>query len=219
MAAHDDELDELLAEQIAYYRARAPEYDATSDFGDRVRAALAEALETFAPSGDVIELACGTGQWTEVLARHATNLTAVDASAEMLALNRDRVSRSDVRYVQQDLFEWIPERRYDVVFISAWLSHVPPPRFGDFWSRVDAALADGGRVFLIDELPAVGTIEQRIGNTIAVSRTLSTGQTYRAVKVLYYPAELERLLKGLGWQARATEVSSRLFYGTAVRAP
>jgi demethylmenaquinone methyltransferase/2-methoxy-6-polyprenyl-1,4-benzoquinol methylase len=146
-------------------------------------------------------------------------LTAVDASAEMLALNRARVTRPDVRYVQRDLFAWMPDQRYDVVFFSAWLSHVPPQRFNDFWSRVDAALVDDGRVFLIDELPAIATIEQRIGNTIAVERTLSDGRTYRAVKVLHEPAELERLLSHLGWNARATTVGRRLFYATAARAP
>ncbi len=56
---------ELLDEQIRYYRARAPEYDATStpeddpfaEAGNRVR----DALRAFAPRGRVIELAAGTG--------------------------------------------------------------------------------------------------------------------------------------------------------------
>lgn len=213
-----DGLDELLAEQIEYYRARAGEYDATSDLGARARARLTAALDAFGPEGDVLELACGTGQWTEVLASSAGTLTAVDASAEMLGLNRARVSRPDVRYIQQDLFDWTPDRRYDVVFFAAWLSHVPPQRANDFWSRVDAALADDGRVFLIDELPAVGAIEDRIGDTAAVRRRLESGHSYRAVKVLYEPTELEHLLGDLGWQARATKVSWRLFYATAVRA-
>jgi hypothetical protein len=57
-----DELDELLAEQVAYYRARAAEYDATAAVDDASRATLLEALEAFAPQGRVLELACGTGQ-------------------------------------------------------------------------------------------------------------------------------------------------------------
>lgn len=215
----NDELEELLAEQIAYYRARAPEYDATSDFGDPVRASLVEALEAFGPTGDVLELACGTGHWTEVLATTATTLTAVDVSAEMLALNRARVSRPDVRYIQEDLFRWSPDRTYDVVFFSAWLSHVPPQLLKDFWSRVAAALADDGRVFVIDELPTVAAVEERIGDTIAVKRTLNSGRTFRAVKVLYDPPELERLLQNFGWHARTTKVGRRLFFATAVRAP
>ncbi len=82
---------ELLDDQIAYYRARAAEYDATFPDGDPFAAhadAVREALNAFAPVGRVIELAAGTGQWTGLLADHADELTVTDASPEMLELNR-----------------------------------------------------------------------------------------------------------------------------------
>ena len=56
-----DQLDALVAEQTAYYRARAGEYDKTSAYDAVSRAALVAALEAFAPYGRVLELACGTG--------------------------------------------------------------------------------------------------------------------------------------------------------------
>lgn len=214
------ELDKLLAEQIAYYSARAAEYDATSGpLYATTQATLRAALEAFGPKGRVLELACGTGQWTQELAKTADELTAVDASEEMLALNRARVGRRDVRYQQVDLFEWVPDRRYDVVFFSAWLSHVPPVRLSDFWSRVGKALVENGRVFVIDELPAVEAIEDRIANAPApaVRRRLRGGATYRAVKVLYEPAELERRLAELSWRLHATKVDWRVFYAIAAR--
>jgi demethylmenaquinone methyltransferase/2-methoxy-6-polyprenyl-1,4-benzoquinol methylase len=97
----DDELDVLLAEQVAYYRARAREYDATHAIDVASRGALLAAQRRFAARGRVLELACGTGQWTAELVKHASQLTAVDASPEMIALNRARVARSPVRYVKQ----------------------------------------------------------------------------------------------------------------------
>ena len=217
-AVSDCQLSELLAEQVAYYRARAAEYDATSALDAATKTKLRAALDDFAPRGRVLELACGTGQWTEVLARTADELTAVDASEEMLALSRARIPRRDVRYQRADLFEWTPDRRYDVVFFAAWLSHIPPARLADFWSRVDAALAPTGRVFLIDELPAVDEIEDRVGDTIAVRRQLVDGRSYRAVKVLYEPAELEQRLTELGWRMQITKVGWRCFYATGNRA-
>ncbi len=63
--------DDLLAEQIAYYRAIAPEYESLSLPGAG-GPEVVRALEAFAPVGDVLEFACGPGMWTEILLRHAT---------------------------------------------------------------------------------------------------------------------------------------------------
>lgn len=216
----DDELDVLLAEQAAYYRARAAEYDETAAFDAGSRAELDAALEAFGPRGRVLELACGTGEWTVELAKQATALTAVDASAEMLALNRQRVVRSDVRYWQADVFAWTPPERYDVVFFSAWLSHVPPQRFEAFWDLVADCLNDAGRAFVIDERPAVAAHERVIANAAApaVERQLTTGAQFRTVKVFYEPGELKRRLAELGWEVDIRTVGWRFFYATARRA-
>jgi SAM-dependent methyltransferase len=150
-----DDVVTLLEEQIAYYRARASEYDATSWEHEPARAALTELLTVRLIGGvDILELACGTGQWTAELARYADHLTAVDASPEMLELAARRVGSRSVRFVAADLFGYLPERRYDVVFFSAWLSHVLSERFDSFWELVADGLAPGGRVLCIDELPA-----------------------------------------------------------------
>lgn len=221
----DDELTGLLREQIAYYRARAQEYDRTSPFAAQDAPFAAEvaelraALEAFSPRGRVLELACGSGQWTAELARDASQLTVVDASPEMLALNRAHVRRGDIVYVEADLFEWLPAEQYDVVFFSAWLSHVPPQRFESFWSLVDGCLRHDGRVFVVDELPAEAVREQAIVDAVApaVTRRLSTGARYRTVKVFYEPAVLRDMLAGLGWRLEIHTVGSRFFYATGGR--
>lgn len=219
MVMRHDQLDALVAEQTAYYRARAYEYDRTSAYDAVSRAALVAALEEFAPRGRVLELACGTGEWTVELVKHASQLTAVDVAPEMLALNRERVGRADVRYVRADLFVWTPPERYDVVFFSAWLSHVPPQRFEDFWALVAACLNDHGRVFLIDDLPAVAQHEQLITGAPApaVERRLTTGARYRAVKVFYEPDTLKARLVELGWDADIRTVGWRFYWAAASR--
>lgn len=213
----DDELAGLLAEQIAYYRTRADEYDATypldvhADAG--ARAELLTRLEALAPYGRVLELACGTGQWTVELARHATAVTAVDAAPEALAICRRRVGAAPVRLVEADLFTWRPDERYDLVFFSGWLSHVPPQLFDDFWAMVADCLTPGGRVFVIDELPAVAAVERAAPGqpAPAVRREVATGQAFRAVKVLYAPDELRARLDDLGWTAEVSTVGWRFF--------
>lgn len=91
------DVDALLAEQVAYYRARAPEYSQTAipelPTGELARAGddLIAALDEFRPNGHVLELACGPGTWTAQLLRHADNVTAVDAAPEMLRIAAGKV--------------------------------------------------------------------------------------------------------------------------------
>jgi demethylmenaquinone methyltransferase/2-methoxy-6-polyprenyl-1,4-benzoquinol methylase len=219
--AEDDEVEALLAEQVAYYRARASEYDETTPLRHDAasRRQILDALERFAPRGQVLELACGTGEWTRELAGHASQLTAIDAAPEVLAIASARVGDNRVRFIQDDIFRWRPDRRYDVVFFSAWLSHVPPQRFARFWELVGDCLAPRGRVFLIDELPAVAEHEQPIAAAVAptVERPLRGGTRYRAVKVFYEPGDLCRRLARLGWRTSIQPVGWRFFYAIAER--
>jgi trans-aconitate methyltransferase len=97
----------------------------------------------------VLELACGTGHWTPLLAARARSVTAVDAAPEMLAVARQRARGLPVQFIQADVFGWQPPRRYDTVFFACWLTHVPPARFAAFWSMVGMALAPGGQGLLL----------------------------------------------------------------------
>jgi SAM-dependent methyltransferase len=216
-----DELDPLLAEQVAYYRARAAEYDATSPVAadDASRGTLVHALEAFTPRGRVLEFACGTGQWTATLAKYASQLTAIDSSPEVLAIAASRIQDDRVRFIQADLFAWRPDARYDVVFFGAWLSHVPPQRFDRFWALAADCLDQTGRIFFIDELPAVEAREQVIPGAVApaVERSLRSGACYRTVKVFYQPDELEERLTALGWKISVHPVGWRFFYATGHR--
>jgi len=206
--------DGLLAEQRAYYQARAPEYDEwwqrrgrfdqgreSAEEWDRDVAQMAAALETFGATGDVLELAGGTGWWTAHLARTAGHLTVIDSSPESLELNRKRVGRPDVDYLVADLFTWQPLRTYDVVFFSFWLSHVPRPRFPGFWSLVRSCLAPRGRVFLIDnriEIPGPNVIRR---DSDLELRRVHDGREFQVIEVFYEPEELQSLLGDEGWTA------------------
>jgi demethylmenaquinone methyltransferase/2-methoxy-6-polyprenyl-1,4-benzoquinol methylase len=201
--------DTLLAEQVAYYRAAAAEYAV-----DEVAARdLATALDEFGPAGDVLELACGPGLWTQQLLRHAATVTAVDAAPEMLVRASARVGEGRVRFVHANLFEWAPDVEYDFVFFGFWLSHVPLDRFDGFWELVRACLKPDGRVFFVDD-NARSPEELIYGRaSSAVQRHLADGTAHRAVKVPHQPAELERRLRRLGWSVRVTPIWGPFYYG------
>jgi trans-aconitate methyltransferase len=205
-------VERLLAEQVAYYRARAPEYnEGILDLpgGDELDASV----EAFEASGDVLELACGPGTWTPRLLRHADSVTAVDASPEMLAIASARVPSDRVRFIEADVFDWRPQRRFDVVFFGFWLSHVPPERFESFWSLVADCLNSDGRVFFVDDAHRTSDelIEGKASSTIR--RRLGDGTAFRAVKVPHDPAELEARLTTLGWRIKVHPTAGPFFWG------
>jgi SAM-dependent methyltransferase len=217
-APDGEEGDPLLDEQRAYYRALAGDYlDQGLDLpgGDE----LTEALDAFRPAGSVLELACGRGVWTGQLLRHASEVTAVDASPEMLAIAAARVGGSDrVRFIQADLFTWTPDRRYDVVLFGFWLSHVPAERFASFWSLVADCLNPAGRVFFTDD--AYRTPDELVEgpSSATIRRTLPDGTAYRLVKVPYQPADLEQRLRQLGWEIKVTQTAGPFYWGAGSRA-
>jgi ubiquinone/menaquinone biosynthesis C-methylase UbiE len=129
-----------LEEQREYYRQRAPEYDdwwqargqyAKSPEEERRWfadvAEIERALDAFAPAGDVLELAAGTGWWTRRLARHARRVTAVDANEETLGFNREKTAEfGNVDYVTADIFAWTPPAgAFDVVSFAQRANHEP----------------------------------------------------------------------------------------------
>jgi SAM-dependent methyltransferase len=206
-------LEQLLAEQVAYYRALAPE------FGDHALHApggdaVVAALEAFRPTGDVLELACGPGTWTPALLRHAATVTAVDAAPEMLAIASARIDDERVSFIEADVFSWRPDRRYDVVFFGFWLSHVPLERFESFWSLVGDCLRPDGRVFFIDD--GYRTPEELIEGerSSTIQRRLNDGTAFRAVKVAATPSDLEARLSGLGWRISVMPTSGPFFWGS-----
>lgn len=201
-----DEDRDLLDEQIRYYRARAAEYDTTTTPDEDPYASAAarvrSALRASKPGGRVLELAAGTGQWTGLLAEHADELTAIDASPEMLALNAAKVGEPRVRYRVADVFTLPATRDHDVVFFGFWLSHVPRSRLEAFWEVVAGLLAPGGRALFVDEGAHFLWREDWLDEDAdVVRRRLTDGTEHRAVKVLWRPDDLERRLIQLGWDA------------------
>jgi SAM-dependent methyltransferase len=210
--------DPLLASQIDYYRRRASEYDETSV--DELTAAsrrFAALIERLAPRGDVLEIACGTGLWTQHLAPRARSLTAIDSSPEMVELAQTRLG-DGVDFVVADAFEWEPRRRYDSVFFGFWLSHVPRSRLASFWRLLDRCLArDGGRVLFVDEgAPRASLEPNRLAGSAGIAqRTLRDGSSHTIVKVFYEPDELVRILARLGWSTEIELTDDGFIVGTA----
>ena len=112
--------DSLIKQQIEYYRERADEYDewflrkGRYFRGEKHRQdwlseldEVRQNLKLSNPGGKILELACGTGLWTELLAQAADSMVAVDSSPEAIELNRRRNSGKNIKFIKADLFKWI----------------------------------------------------------------------------------------------------------------
>lgn len=224
----------IIAEQQDYYRARAVEYDewfnrtGRYDHGPALNARwhaeageVRGALRASGVGGEVLEFAGGTGIWTLELARLAASVTVVDASAEMLALNRQKLSDaalgSRVTYQEADIFAWRPERRYDAVFFGFWISHVPAERLPAFLATVRAALTLGGRVFYVDSRrePSGTAADQPLSapENPVMTRRLNDGRTWRIYKLFRSPDEMARAFKDAGIDLTVHETAAYFQYG------
>jgi demethylmenaquinone methyltransferase/2-methoxy-6-polyprenyl-1,4-benzoquinol methylase len=230
----------ILAEQLAYYRARAREYDkwfrreGLHDLGEELNARwrleldrVYSALDAFAPRGDVLELAYGTGEWTIRLAELATRVVGVDAAPEMRDLARAKLQDAGKRNVElwvDDLLSWQPDRDYDVVFFAFWLSHVPESHTDRFWRSVHDALRPGGRFFLVDAAHAVldrNVIDgsRRPDRERATElRRLEDGREFQIVQRSFDPDRLARELREHGLAASFVETGEFFLYGLGRRA-
>jgi SAM-dependent methyltransferase len=207
----------LLDEQIAYYRARAGEYDEWFYRAGRYDHGAAHTRQWFAEAAEVrgtlhqiaaeigaaedtpvasaLEFACGTGIWTEELVKIAEHVTAIDAAPEAIAINRaklrDAGAQDRVTFIEADIFSWEPAQRHDLVFFGFWLSHVPPDRLESFLAAVAHALKPGGRVFMVDSLRSSsgGAQAQQIQppDEMRQQRQLNDGRTFEVVKIYYKP--------------------------------
>ncbi len=218
----------------AYYQARAGEYDESysrqgrydqgPERNARWFAELNEVftvLDAFQLKGEVLELAAGTGTWTQHLVRTASTVTAVDASPQMLAINRAKVASPCVSYVLADLFSWHPERVYDAIFFGFWLSHVPREWLDDFLRSCVAMLHPGGKVFFVDNRrPPDAPVTPPQGTEQAsqvVVRTLQDGCRFEIVKNLYDVTDLAARCACAGFDLLVCQTPTHFLYGSGTR--
>ncbi len=191
-------------EQISFYRQIAGEYD-QQVYDEQHWKHMADAVLEGSPHvATCLEIASGTGLWTQRLLEYADAITAVDSSPEMHAISAVRVSDSRVSRLTADVFNFELSESYDLVFAAFWLSHIPMERFDAFWVQVATYLKPNGRVLFVDSYssgPGGG------GST----RQLPDGREFNIVKVNHNLVELGERLGRLGWDAQVKPVTDNVY--------
>jgi demethylmenaquinone methyltransferase/2-methoxy-6-polyprenyl-1,4-benzoquinol methylase len=209
----------------SYYAARAVEYDDVYSKPERQHDL--RQIETWLPSllaGEVVlEVACGTGYWTQFFAPVALSVVAIDSAPETLRVARHRVIGGEVSFRVGDAYALTPDRLdFTAAFAGFWFSHVPLERQREFLVQLNAALRPGARVVLLDNLFVEGSsspISERddAGNTYQ-RRELRDGSTHRVLKNFPSEARLFALTEG-GIGASAVYHHWQYFWAFEYRVP
>lgn len=192
----------------SYYAKRAAEYERI--YAKPERQADLRTLEArigkMLSGRKVLELACGTGYWTDVFAAHAAQVTALDLNEEMLEIARSKKNVAKVQFVRGSAYE-IPDfgRAHDALFAGHWWSHVQLERLDAFLEAATRAVAPGALMAFFDNRYVAGS-------STPISRRDAKGNTYQARKLddgsghevlKNFPAESELIQRASrhGWGA------------------
>ncbi len=214
------------AEMLAYYEARAPEYDdwylrrgryARGPIHDTAWNAELDVagrwLDGLPITGEIVELAAGTGWWSPLLASKG-ELSLYDAAPAPLERARERLVAHHLRAHLHLRDAWAaPDRAVDAVFTGFWLSHVPRERLATFLDLVRHWLKPGGTFAFIDSLsdPQSSAADLPVPAGDLSVRRLDDGRQFTVVKVYYEPLELEAALAAAGFTAAEVTTTGRFF--------
>jgi SAM-dependent methyltransferase len=180
----------------AYYRERATVYDEFYQVGRRKDdlVALKSWVLERVRDATILEVAAGTGYWTEVAAPVAKAITATDYNPETLAIAAQRRLGSHVTLTVADAYQ-LPEfpGTFDVGIAMLWWSHVQIQRRREFLSHFTSRLARGALILMFDQF-YIENLSNPISrkdewDNLYTVRTLPNGANFEIVK--NYPTDKE----------------------------
>ncbi len=143
-------------EMNAYYDRRAPEHDRLMSYTDNksMEAYLKPIIDLIEPhitDRKILEVACGTGNWTQVLAKRARSVLATDINESVLEIARKKPCAGRVEFLQHDAYALHKLRgEFDVAFAADWWSHIPKSAIHTFQGNLHRALSPGAVVIMLD---------------------------------------------------------------------
>lgn len=189
---------------IDYYKQRASEYEKIYSKPER-QDDLKKAENILRPlfkNKSVLEIACGTGHWTERLFKDAASVYATDVNEAVVEIaRRKNYLNLPIKFEVADLYNLSRNTKYDCVFGGFIWSHIPLQELDKFINTVNNLVLPGGQVIFIDNIYVHGsnhpiTETDEKGNTFQ-ARKLDNGTIHRVLKNFPDEAFLRQKLSGL----------------------
>jgi ubiquinone/menaquinone biosynthesis C-methylase UbiE len=190
---------------VSYYAKRAKEYERIYQKPERQAdlRQLREWVENMFTGADVLEVACGTGYWTEILARLAASVCATDINEEVLAIARSKaIDKRKVVFRKENAYA-LPKfkRTFTGAFAGFWWSHIPKARLREFLGGFHPLLSPGAKVVFIDNVyvegssTPIGRVDEQ-SNTYQI-RQLADGTRHEVLKNFPTEPELRGAVEGM----------------------
>jgi SAM-dependent methyltransferase len=198
---------ELIRQMNAYYAKRALLHDNLMGYIDNVRmeellSPIIKRLERYLIDQDVLEIACGTGNWTQVLAKRARSVLATDINSSVLEIAKKKnypsgkvIFKIADAYALQKI-----KGKFILAFAADWWSHIPKSMIPGFVKGLHTKLVKEAKVIFVDMLPSESldrmfSHHDEEGNLIH-KRSLSDGKEFYVVKNFPTEKELKKVFQG-----------------------
>ena len=199
---------------VRYYKERANEYEriySKPERQDDLKQSTVLLQDLFA-NEDLLEIACGTGFWTERIAQTAHSVLATDINETVIGIARKKeIANPKVIFSVADLYHFKPEKQYPALFGGFIWSHILRQDLDHFLETTHALVKPGGRVVWMDNNYVPGsnhpvTHTDEHGNTFQ-TRQLDDGSAHRVLK--NFPTEifLKEKLKGIAIEINITTLT------------
>ena len=193
----------MKSELEIYYSRRASEYEKIYEKPERQSdlQSLKRLVKEILQDKSVLEIACGTGYWTEIISSAAHSIVAIDSSKEVLDIARLKsYQENNVKFINDDALSLLKiKNTFNSALCGFWFSHIHKNNIDSFITNLHTKLKPGSVVVMIDNnyvesssTPVSRKDEE--GNTYQL-RKLEDGSKYEILKNFYLGDQLKNIFK------------------------
>ena len=188
-----------------YYQQRAKEYELVYEKPERQEdlKKIHSYLQKQVVQANILEIACGTGYWTQTMAKTCQSIHASDYNTSVLEIAQAKAyGNTSVSFQQQDFWQLqTPVIKYDMVFGGFIWSHILKENLLDFINILRQQIKEDGKLLFIDNRYVAGSSTpisrtDKIDNTYQL-RKLTNGEEYEVLKNFPNKKEVQQLAREL----------------------
>lgn len=176
---------------VSYYKQRAHEYDKVYKIPEEQNDLITASsiFQKILYNRTVLEIACGTGYWTEQISKTAKSILAMDINDEVIEIAKSRNINNNVSFAVANMKDFSTDIKFEGLFGGFIWSHILLQDLDQLLIRLSNMLTEDAEIVFIDSKQIEGSIHDkkritrtdRFGNTYQ-TRQLENGTTHEVLK-------------------------------------